>query len=69
MTLHPWHRAFFSMYFGVGGPCPAAVYAWGMRFTPPGARVGLAYYEGRFDLCGPAPASVGISPLRARPQF
>lgn len=69
VTLAPWHRAFFSMYFGVGGACPAAVYAWGMRFAPPGARAGLAYYEGRFDLCGPGPASVGISPLRARPQF
>lgn len=69
VTLHPWHRAFFTMYFAVSGPCPAAVFAWGMRFTPPSASHGLSYYEGRFDLCGPGPASVGISPLRARPQF
>lgn len=69
VTLHPWHRAFFTMYFAVSGPCPAAVFAWGMGFTPPSASRGLVYYEGRFDLCGPGPASVGISPLRARPQF
>jgi len=69
VTLHPWRRAFFTMYFGVGGPCPAAVFAWGMRFTPPAAHSGLVYYEGRFDLCGPGPAQVGISPLRASPQF
>jgi hypothetical protein len=69
VTLHPWHRAFFTMYFAVSGPCPAAVYAWGMRFTPPAASAGLVYYEGRFDLCGPGPAQVGISPLRASPQF
>jgi hypothetical protein len=69
ITLHAWHRAFFTMYFAVGGPCPASVFAWGTRFTPPGASSGLVYYVGKFDLCGPGPARVGISPLRAVPQF
>ncbi len=69
VTLKPWHRAFFGIYFAVSGPCPAAVYAWGVRFTPPGAARGVVWYAGRFDLCGPGPARVQISPLRASPQF
>jgi hypothetical protein len=69
VTLHPFHRAFFTMFFAVSGPCPAAVFAWGMRFTPPAASSGLVFFEGKFDLCGPGPAQVQISPLRASPQF
>jgi hypothetical protein len=69
VVLHPWRRAFFTAYFAVSGPCPAAVYAWGFRFVPPAASSGLVWYEGRFDLCGPGPAQVGVSPLRASPQF
>jgi hypothetical protein len=69
VVVKPWHRAFFSIYFAVSRPCPGAVYAWGIRFVAPFARSGLVWYAGRFDLCGPGPAQVGVSPLRAAPQF
>lgn len=69
VLLAPWHRAFFSVTFAVSGPCPAAVFAYGMRFVPPGASAGLVWYEGRFDLCGPGPAAVRVSPFAFPREF
>lgn len=69
VVLAPWHRAFFTTVYAVSGPCPAAVFAYGMRFVPPGASSGLVWYAGRFDLCGPGPAVVNISPVASTRQF
>jgi len=69
VVLAPWHRAFFSVTFAVSGPCSAAVFAYGMAITPPQASPRLVWYAGRFDLCGPAPASVNISPVAFPRQF
>jgi Domain of unknown function (DUF4232) len=69
VVLAPWHRAFFSITFAVSGPCQSAVFAYGMRIVPPGASSGLVWYAGRFDLCGPAPASVNVSPVAFPRQF
>jgi hypothetical protein len=69
VVLVPWHRAFFSTTFAVSGPCPAAVFAYGMRFVPPGASSALVWYAGRFDLCGPGPAVVSVSPVAFPRQF
>jgi Domain of unknown function (DUF4232) len=63
VVLHAWHRAFFAITFAVSGPCPAAVFAYGMRITPPGAVSRLVWYAGRFDLCGPGPAVLSVSPV------
>ena len=69
VVIAPWHRAFFSVTFAVSGPCPSAVFAYGMRFVPPGASSGLVWYEGRFDLCGPGPAAVNVSPFAFPREF
>ena len=69
VVLAPWHRAFFSITFAVSGPCSAAVFAYGMAITPPSASPRLVWYAGRFDLCGPSPASVNISPVAFPRQF
>jgi Domain of unknown function (DUF4232) len=69
VVLAPWHRAFFSVTFAVSGPCPGALFAYGMRFVPPGASSGLVWYAGRFDLCGPGPAVVNVSPFAFPRQF
>lgn len=69
VVLHPWHRAFFAITFAVSGPCPAAVFAYGMRITPPARSAGLVWYAGRFDLCGPGPALLSISPVAFPRQF
>ena len=69
VVLAPWHRAFFGVTFAVSGPCPAAVFAYGMAITPPTASPRLVWYAGRFDLCGPSPASVNISPVAFPRQF
>lgn len=69
VVLAPWHRAFFSVTFAVSGPCPSAVFAYGMRFVPPGASSGLVWYEGKFDLCGPGPAVVSVSPFAFPREF
>lgn len=69
IVLSPWHRAFFAITFAVSGPCPAAVFAYGVRFVPPGASAGLVWYAGRFDLCGPSPANIQVSPLAFPRQF
>lgn len=63
LVLKPWKRAKFGFVFAVSGPCPAAVFAYGVRFAPPGNSSGLVFYAGKFDLCGPAPAHVGVQPL------
>jgi hypothetical protein len=69
VVLAPWHRAFFSITFAVSGPCPAAVFAYGMAITPPATSRRLVWYAGRFDLCGPSPAFVNISPVAFPRQF
>jgi hypothetical protein len=69
VVLHPWHRAFFAVTFAVSGPCPSAVFAYGMRLAPPGSSSGLVWFEGKFDLCGPAPARLSVSPVAFPRQF
>ncbi len=69
VVLIPWHRAYFATTYAVSGPCPAAVFAYGMGITPPRARPRLVWYAGRFDLCGPGPARVNVSPVAATRQF
>jgi hypothetical protein len=69
VTLAPWHRAFFSVTFAVSAPCPAAVFAFGMRVVPPGATRRLVWYAGKFDLCGPGPAVLTVSPVAFPRQF
>ncbi len=69
VVLAPWHRAFFSITFAVSGPCPAAVFAYGMRIVPPATSSGLVWYAGRFDLCGPGPARLSVSPVAFPRQF
>jgi hypothetical protein len=69
VVLAPWRRAFFATVYAVSGPCPAAVYAYGMGITPPRAGSRLVWYAGRFDLCGPGPAVVSISPVASTRQY
>jgi Domain of unknown function (DUF4232) len=69
VVLAPWHRGFFATTYAVSGPCPAAVFAYGMGITPPRARPRLVWYAGRFDLCGPGPAAVNVSPVAATRRF
>ena len=69
VVLQPWHRAFFAVTFATSGPCSSAVFAYGMRLRPPGAASGLGWYAGRFDLCGPAPARLRVSPVAFPRQF
>jgi hypothetical protein len=64
VVLAHWNRAFFTVTFAVSGPCSAAVFAYGMRVVPPGATARLVHYAGKFDLCGPGPARLSISPVR-----
>jgi len=68
-VLAPFHRAFFSFTYPVSGPCPAAVFAYGVRVGPPHASGRLVFYAGKFDLCGPAPAKVTVSPVMATRPF
>ncbi|HEV3388239.1 MAG TPA: DUF4232 domain-containing protein [Solirubrobacteraceae bacterium] len=69
VVLAPWRRAFFATVYAVSGPCSAAVYAYGMGITPPRAASRLVWYAGRFDLCGPGPAVVSISPVASTRQY
>jgi len=69
VVMPPWHRGFFAITFAVSGPCPSAVFAYGMRILPPGASKGVVWYAGRFDLCGPAPASLSVSPVASSRRF
>lgn len=69
VVLHPWQRGFFSFTFAVSGPCMSAVFAYGVRVSPPSTTGRLVYYAGRFDLCGPAPAQVEVSPVTAQRPF
>jgi hypothetical protein len=69
VVLAPFHRAFFSVTFAVSAPCSAAVFADGMAIIPPNASAHLVWFAGRFDLCGPAPALVNISPVAFPRQF
>ena len=69
VVLAPFHRAFFSVTFAVSAPCSAAVFADGMAIVPPNASQRLVWFAGRFDLCGPAPALVNISPVAFPRQF
>jgi Protein of unknown function (DUF4232) len=69
VVLAPWRRAFFATVYAVSGPCPAAVFAYGMSITPPRAASPLVWYAGRFDLCGPGPALVSISPVASTRQY
>jgi uncharacterized protein DUF4232 len=69
VVLAPWHRAYFATTYAVSGPCSAAVFAYGMRITPPPTSGRLVWYAGRFDLCGPAPANVQVSPVAATQRF
>ncbi|HSO98227.1 MAG TPA: DUF4232 domain-containing protein [Solirubrobacteraceae bacterium] len=69
VVLAPFHRGFFSVTFAVSGPCSKAVFANGMAIVPPKASPRLVWYAGRFDLCGPAPALVNISPVAFPRQF
>jgi hypothetical protein len=69
VVLAPWRRAFFATVYAVSGPCSAAVFAYGMSITPPQAASRLVWYAGRFDLCGPGPAVVSISPVASTRQY
>ena len=69
VVLRPWRRGFFAITFAVSGPCPSAVFAFGMRISPPGALRGLVWYAGRFDLCGPGPAVLSVSPVTSTRRF
>jgi uncharacterized protein DUF4232 len=69
VVLRPWKRAFFTFTFATNGPCPSAVFAYGVRVIPPGASLNDVWYAGRFGLCGPAPAHVDVSPLQATRPF
>jgi hypothetical protein len=69
VVLAPWRRGFFAITFAVSGPCSSAVFAYGMRILPPRASSGLVWYAGRFDLCGPAPAALTVSPVAASRRF
>jgi hypothetical protein len=69
VVLAPFHRAFFSVTFAVSAPCSSAVFADGMAIVPPDASRRLVWFAGRFDLCGPAPALVNISPVASPRQF
>ena len=69
VVMPPWRRGFFAVTFAVSGPCSSAVFAYGMRIVPPGASSGLVWYSGRFDLCGPAPALLSVSPVASSRRF
>jgi hypothetical protein len=69
VVLAPWHRAYFATTYAVSGPCQSAVFAYGMGFGLPQASPNLVWYAGRFDLCGPAPANVSVSPVAAKRAF
>jgi Domain of unknown function (DUF4232) len=69
VVLAPWRRAFFATVYAVSGPCPRAVFAYGMGIAPPRAAARLVWYAGRFDLCGPGPAVVSISPVASTRQY
>lgn len=69
VVLAPWQRAFFATVYAVSGPCSAAVSAYGMGITPPRAGASLVWYAGRFDLCGPSPAVVSVSPVSSTRQY
>jgi Protein of unknown function (DUF4232) len=69
VVLRPFHRAFFSFTFVVSGPCPAAVFSYGVRITPPHASQRLVWYAGKFDLCGPGPPNVSVSPVKSSRPF
>lgn len=69
VVLAPWRRGFFATTYAVSGPCPAAVFAYGMGFTPPRARPRLVWYTGRFNLRGPGPAEVNVSPVASTRRF
>jgi Domain of unknown function (DUF4232) len=69
VVLAPWQRAFFATVYAVSGPCPAAVFAYGMGITAPRSASRLVWYAGRFDLCGPGPAVVSISPVASTRQY
>lgn len=69
VVLHPWQRAYFSFTFAVSGPCSQAVFAYGVRIVPPSASPRLVWYAGKFDLCGPSPARVTVSPVMATRPF
>jgi hypothetical protein len=45
------------------------VFAFGMRVVPPGATRRLVWYAGKFDLCGPGPAVLTVSPVAFPRQF
>lgn len=69
VVLHPWHRAFFSFTFATSGPCAQAVFAYGVQIIPRNALQRLVWYAGKFDLCGPPPALVNVSPVMATRPF
>jgi Protein of unknown function (DUF4232) len=69
VRLNSFQRAYFATTYAVSGPCQSAVFADGMGFTKPQTGSQLVYYAGRFDLCGPAPADVSVSPVSARRKF
>jgi len=69
VLLKPFQRGFFEFTYAVSAPCPAAVFAYGIRATPPHARTGVVWYQGKFDLCGPGPANVVVSPVLAHKPF
>lgn len=69
VDLAPWRRAFFATVYAVSGPCPRAVVAFGMGITPPRAVSRLVWYAGRFDLCGPGPAVVSVSPVASTRRY
>lgn len=59
VVLATWKRAYFAFVYTVAGPCttqPPAI-AYGLQVAPHGVHGRLAYYAGRFALCGGGVAS------------
>ena len=69
VVLRPFGRSYFTLIYTVSGPCPRALFAYGVRIRPPGSSQRLVWYQGRFDVCGPAPAFVRVSPVTATRPF
>jgi Protein of unknown function (DUF4232) len=69
VVLHPWQRGYFSFTFATSGPCSSAVFAYGVKIIPPNNSQRLVWYAGKFDLCGPSPARVTVSPVMSTRPF
>ncbi len=61
VTLHPWHRAFFTFSFVVSGPCPSGIFPFGLQVFPPNSAQRLRMYR-KFDVC--AGSQPQVTPVR-----